>query len=341
MRHLLELDPEARRARVQPGLVLDRLREAAERHGLTFAPDPATHSRCTLGGMIGNNSCGVHSIYGGKTVDNLAALEVLLYDGTRLRLGAGAPAACAGRAGALYAGLRGLVDGCGDEVRQGFPRLPRRVSGYNLDQLLPENGFHLARALVGSEGTCATVLEATLDLRPSPPSRVLVGAGFSDVATAADHVPEVLLRRPIGLEGLDGLLLDYMRRKRLLLRDLELIPAGRGTLLIEFGDWDPGAAAAAADGCAHWLRTQGAAVRVYSAAEAARVWHVRESGLGATAFVPGRPHGWEGWEDAAVAPDRLGHYLREFAQLMAGFGYQAPMYGHFGDGCVHMRIDFD
>src|SRR5579875_138274 len=221
------VDPIARTVHVQPGIVLDRVREAAERHGLTFAPDPATHSRCTLGGMIGNNSCGVHSIMGGKTVDNLAALEVLLYDGTRMRLGPtseeeiAAAARAGGRRGEIHAGLARLRDQCGDAIRARFPRIPRRVSGYNLDQLLPENGFHLARALVGSEGTCATVLEATLELRPSPPSRVLVGAGFADVATAADTVPEMLRLRPIGLEGLDALLLDAMRRKKLLLRDLD------------------------------------------------------------------------------------------------------------------------
>ncbi|MGH9483263.1 MAG: FAD-binding oxidoreductase, partial [Terriglobales bacterium] len=349
MHRLLELDPAARTARVEPGIVLDRVREAAERHGLTFAPDPATHSRCTLGGMIGNNSCGVHSVMGGKTAENIAALEVLLYDGTRMRVGATPPgevaAICAagGRRAAIYGGLARLRDTYAGEIRARFPPIPRRVSGYNLDQLLPEHGFQVARALVGSEGTCATVLEATLALTPSPPCRVLVGVGFADAFAAADHVPLVLEHRPIGLEGMDGLLLALMREKRFLLEELALLPPGGGVLLAEFGAWERGEAEARAAVFARAIAATAAGVsaRVYAVEEARRVWQVRESALGATAFVPGRPPGWEGWEDAAVAPERLGSYLRAMHGLMGRYGYEAPMYGHFGEGCVHMRINFD
>ena len=177
MRSILSLDPEARRAVVEPGIVLDRVREAAEEHHLTFAPDPATHSRCTLGGMIGNNSCGTHALMGGKTVDNIRALDVLLYDGTRMTVGPTSEAdfqrilSRGGRAAQIYKGLARIRDRYQDLIRQRFPRIPRRVSGYNLDELLPENGFNVARALVGSEGTCVTVLRATLDLKHSPPCR--------------------------------------------------------------------------------------------------------------------------------------------------------------------------
>jgi len=349
LHRLLALDPEAKRARVEPGIVLDRVREAAERHGLTFAPDPATHSRCTLGGMIGNNSCGVHALMGGKTVDNIEALEVMLYDGTRLAVGPTPPAemaaiiAAGGRRGAIYAGLRDLAARYAPLIRQRFPRIPRRVSGYNLDELLPEAGCNVARALVGSEGTCVTVLEATLQLHPSPPHRVLVGVGFADHFIAADHVPEVLAYQPIGLEGMDAFLLELMRAKNLLPEDVGLLPSGGGFLLVEFGGWT---AAEAADRAASFARALAASparpsTRIYTAAEAPRVWHVRESGLGATAFAPGRPHGWEGWEDAGVPPERLGAYLRGIQALMDRYGYQAPMYGHFGQGCVHMRINFD
>jgi FAD/FMN-containing dehydrogenase/Fe-S oxidoreductase len=349
MGRLLALDPSARRARVEPGIVLDRVREAAEAHRLTFAPDPATHSRCTLGGMIGNNSCGVHALMGGKTVDNIAALDVLLYDGTRLRLGPMPPDARAaviaqgGRFGAIVAGLEQLATRYAPLIRARFPQIPRRVSGYNLDWLLPENGFHLARALVGSEGTCVTVLEAELELVPSPPCRRLLALGFPDVFTAADHVPAILESRPIGLEGFDAVLTQLMHAKGLLVDDLALLPPGGGILLAEFGAWTGPEldAQIAAFTAAAAVFPHPPALRAYTEAEAARVWRIRESGLGATAFVPGRANGWEGWEDAAVAPDKLGAYLRGLKRLMDEYGYSTPMYGHYGQGCVHMRIDFD
>ena len=240
------IDAEARTVWVQPGIVLDRVREAAEEFELTFAPDPATHNRCTIGGMIGNNSCGVHGLMGGKTVDNVASLDLLLYDGTRLRVGRTSELeleqmiAGGGRVGGIYAELKRLRDAYAELVRERFPRIPRRVSGFNLDELLPENGFHVARALVGSEGTCAIVLGATLELVESPQFRTTVGLGFADVYLAADNVPRMLEHRPIGLEGMDGLLIDAMRSKGKLVAELALLPAGRGFLLVEFGRSDAG-----------------------------------------------------------------------------------------------------
>lgn len=349
MNAILAMDFAAKRARVQPGIVLDRVRESAERQHLTFAPDPATHSRCTIGGMIGNNSCGVHALMGGKTVDNVESLRVMLYDGTIMEVGATTEAeltaiiAGGGRKGAIYAGLRDLRDRYGDLVRKRFPDIPRRVSGFNLDELLPENGFNVARALVGTEGTCVTVLDATLRLMHSPPCRALVGLGFEDPFVAADAVPAVLEHKPIGLEGFDGLLVRFMREKHLALNDLGLLPDGDGHLLVEFGAETREEAEAQArqliDACAGYSPKPTA--RLYSAAEAARVWHVRESGLGATVFVPGQPLRWEGWEDSAVAPERLGGYLRDLFRTMEPYGYTTPMYGHFGQGCVHLRYNFD
>jgi FAD/FMN-containing dehydrogenase/Fe-S oxidoreductase len=349
MTSILDLDPAARLARVQPGIILDALRHEAEKHELTFAPDPATHSRCTLGGMIGNNSCGVHGLLGGKTVDNIRSLDILLYDGTRMTVGCTsedeltAIIAAGGRKGEIYAGLRRLRDTYARLIRERFPDIPRRVSGYNLDQLLPENGFHVARALVGTEGTCVTILEATCELRPSPQHRRLIALGFDDPFIAADHVPAVLAHKPIGLEGFDGLLVDFMLRKNLAVDDVKLLPAGRGFLLVEFGA-DSAAdadrmAAALIEAAPHFNRPP--SVAVYSAEQAARVWHVRESALGATVFVPGEQSGWEGWEDSAVPPHLLGAYLRDLFALIKGYGYRSPMYGHFGQGCVHGRITFD
>jgi FAD/FMN-containing dehydrogenase/Fe-S oxidoreductase len=348
MSSILDLNPDTRLARVEPGTVLDALREQAERHNLTFAPDPATHSRCTLGGMIGNNSCGVHALMGGKTVDNIEALEILLYDGTRMRVGRTSEAelgeiiALGGRRGEIYQGLKRLRDTYSALIRARFPDIPRRVSGYSLDQLLAENGFNVARALVGSEGTCVTVLEAVCELKLSPPHRRLVALGFPDAFIAADHVPDVLAFKPIGLEGFDGLLVDFMLRKNLAVHDVKLLPSGRGFLLCEFGGSTPAAADEQADEILQAVAKFDfpPTVALYSDAEARRVWKIREAALGASVFVPGEESGWEGWEDSAVPPSDLGAYLRELFQLMESYGYRSPMYGHFGQGCVHLRINF-
>ncbi len=350
MRTILSLDPEARLAVVEPGIVLDRVREAAEEYHLTFAPDPATHSRCTLGGMIGNNSCGTHALMGGKTVDNIRALDVLLYDGTRMTVSATSDeeiqqiVAAGGRQGQIYAGLAQIRNKYEHLIRERFPPIPRRVSGYNLDELLPENGFNVARSLVGSEGSCVTVLRATLDLKHSPPCRRLVVVGFEDAFIAADHVPFILDFHPIGLEGIDRMLTGFMLRKGLGLEDdIAMLPEGNAFLLVEFG----ASSEEEVEAHAEFFKAEVVkfscrpAARLYSTADAARIWHVRESALGATVFVPGEPHGWEGWEDAAVPPERLGSYLRQLFALMSEYGYRSPMYGHFGQGCVHLRINFD
>src|SRR5450755_989247 len=220
MSGILEVDPVRRIARVQPGVVLDDLRNRAEQHHLTFAPDPATHSRCTLGGMIGNNSCGVHSIMAGKTDDNIEELEILTYDGLRMKVGPTSHGAqfadfvrAGGRKGEIYAALMRLRESYGELVRQRYPQIPRRVSGYNLNYLLPENGFHVARALVGSEGTCVTILEATCRLVESPPERVLLAIAYPDSSQCADLVPDMMSHRPIGVEGFDDIMVNASRRK--------------------------------------------------------------------------------------------------------------------------------
>ena len=349
MNALGAIDPDAKLATVQPGIVLDRLRDAAEQYHLTYAPDPATHSRCTLGGMIGNNSCGVHGLLGGKVADNVESLDIVLYDGARMTVGRANPGElesiirAGGRKGALYAGLARIRDRYADLVREKFPRIPRRVSGYNLDELLPENGFNVARALVGSEGTCATVVSATLNLSASPPHRVLVVLGFADGFLAADAVPATLKHGPIGLEGFDHLLVEFMRRKGLALKELNQLPAGVGYLLVELGAWTAEEARFKAEALIHDCRDWPVvpAAHICTPEEAASVWHVRESALGAVVFVPGEPDRYEGWEDAAVPPEKLGGYLRSITTLMNEYDYRSPLYGHYGQGCVHMRINFD
>ncbi|HEY6986496.1 MAG TPA: FAD-binding and (Fe-S)-binding domain-containing protein, partial [Rhodanobacteraceae bacterium] len=350
LHRIVSVDADARRARVEPGCVLDDLRSAAERFHLTFAPDPSTHTHNTLGGMIGNNSCGVHSVMGGKTVDNIDSLRVLTYDGTEFEAGATSDAeyarivAAGGRRAEIYAALRALRDRYANEIRTRFPDIPRRVSGYNLDSLLPENGFHVARALVGSEGTCVAVLEATCRLVASPPARSLLVLGYRDVYTAADHVTEILDYGPIGLEGIDDRLIDDMKAIGLHPRDITLLPDGRGWLLVEFG----GETREESDANARRLmealrgRDDAPSMRLYEEpSQEARIWQVRGAGLGATAHVPNKQITWEGWEDAAVPPAKLGAYLRDFRALLDRYGYEGDLYGHFGQGCVHTRIDFD
>jgi len=350
MGNIIEIDPQKRIARVQPGVVLDHLRNNAEKHHLTFAPDPATHDRCSLGGMIGNNSCGVHSVMAGKTDDNIEALDILTYDGLRLKVGKTTDTELeqiireGGRRGEIYAGLKRIRDQYSDLVRQRYPNIPRRVSGYNLNFLLPENGFDVARALVGSEGTCVSVLEATCRLVQSPPARVLLLIAYPDIFQCADHVPDVMAHKPIGLEGVDDMLVEYTRRRGINFEGLALLPEGNGWLLAEFGaDTIPAAEAQASRLIEELSRTPNPPnMRLFTNREQIkRVWEVRESSLGVISYVPGEDLTWEGWEDSAVAPEKLGKYLRDLRQLTNNFNYRGPLYGHFGHGCVHNRINFD
>lgn len=350
LRGLRSLDPDTRRAVVEPGCVLDFLRGKAEEHHLTFGPDPSTHDHNTLGGMIGNNSCGVHSIMAGRTADNVLSLDILTYDGLRMRVGPtteeelGSLVRQGGRRGEIYAGLRSLRDRYGDLVRARFPRISRRVSGYNLDELLPENGCNVARALVGTEGTCVVVLEAEVRLVASPPARSLLVLGYPDVFRAGDHVPEILEHGPVGLEGMDDLLVNAMKIMHLHLGELDLLPKGGGFLLVEFGGETKAESDAKARRLMEALKAEATApaMRLYDDPRQEKlIWQTRAAGLGATAHVPGHRVAWEGWEDSAVPPHKVGAYLRDFRALLSKFGYECSLYGHFGDGCIHVRIDFD
>ena len=345
MREIVEIDYDGMRARVQPGLVLDRLREKAEERDLTFGPDPATHSRCTLGGMIGNNSCGVHSILAGVTADNVESLDVLLYDGTRLTVSRGENAIVGSGGEQLTRQLQELADRWGDRVRSGFPRIPRRISGYNLDRLLPEHGFDVAGALVGTESTCCFVLEADLKLIPSPQHRSLVLMGYDAPWTAADHVPEVMEFEPIGLETFDQRLVDNELKKGFK-RHPELLPGGQAWLLCEFGGDTKEEADAKAERMVSAFKKKRDKeyldLKLYEDEdEVKQVWEIREGGVGHSK-VPGEHPGWPSWEDAAVAPERCGEYLRDFDKLVGEHGLQVSCYfGHVGHGCLHTRLNWD
>jgi FAD/FMN-containing dehydrogenase/Fe-S oxidoreductase len=350
LNRVLEIDPEAGFARVEPGVVQDDLRLRAELLQLTFGPDPATHNHNTLGGMIGNNSCGAHTVMAGRTVDNVLELEVVTYDGVRLKVGRTSEreirelVKAPGRLGQIYRGLVELRDRYCDTIRNRYPRIPRRVSGYNLDELLPEHGFNLAGALVGTEGTCVTILEAKLRLIPSPQGRSILLLGYPDVYQAGDHIPEILKFQPIALEGIDEMLVRFVRKQSLHVEDLALLPPGKGWLIVEFGGRDKEDSDRAARRAMESLRkvSNPPSMKLYDQEhEERQIWQLREQGLGATANVAGLPLSWPGWEDAAVAPDKIGGYLREFKKLLEDHGLTAALYGHFGDGCAHCRITFD
>src|SRR5437763_10348549 len=349
LNHVLVIDPDSRTAWVEPGVVLDDLRNAAEKFHLTFGPDPATHDHNTLGGMIGNNSCGVHSVMSGRTADNVRELETLTYDGLRLHAGSTSEdelrsiVAAGGRRGEIYRRLDELRRRYAGLIRARYPQIPRRVSGYNLDELLPEKGFNIARALVGSEGTCVAILKAGLRLVHSPPVRVIVVMGFSDIFAAGDAVPLVRSYWPLGLEGMDQRLVDHMRAKHFHEAAIGSLPEGCGWLIAEFGGDSEEEAVTRAEGLIAGLKHEGHAVScklIRDKKAQKRIWEVRKAGLGATAFVPGYADTWEGWEDSAVPPDKVGDYLRALDALAKRYGYDSALYGHFGDGCIHCRWNF-
>ena len=351
---LLEVDTERRTCVVEPGIVLDELNRQLAPTGLRYGPEPSTHPNCTLGGMIGNNSCGATAQRTGKVVDNLVSLDVLLHDGTRFTARAlddeeyAEVAAGEGRVARLHRDLRRLRDDHADLLRERYPDIPRRVSGYNLDSLLPEHGFDVAGLLVGSEGTLVTVLRAELELVPVVPARTLVVLGYPDIGAAADAVPAIVEHEPIALEGVDHYLVRDEQIKDMNAEALEQLQAGRGFLMVQLG----GADTDESDRRAHAMldalgeSEQDPSVSFFDDPEREdEMWLVRESGLGATAHVPHRPDTWPGWEDSAVPVDRLGDYVRDLRRLFEEFGYAGEtgpaIYGHFGQGCVHTRIPFD
>lgn len=364
-RHLnrvLSVDPDRRLARVEPGTVLDDLQTAARPYGLRFGPDPSTHSRCTIGGMIGNDSCGSHSVAWGRTADNLHSLDLLLADGTELTVtGPLSPAARErlrhrpGREGELHRALQDLTTANLSQLRQGMPALPRRTSGYALDALLPEHGYDIARALAGTEGTCAVLLGATVELVEAPAARALVIAGYPDETAAADAVPALLPLRPLTVEGMAADLTTALVAAGRRPPALDRLPEGGCWLFLEAGGATPAAALDAAHALADAVRRTARATAsvVTDTSEQRQLWSVREAGAGIVTRLPstatggtslpeagGGSEAWPGWEDSAVPVERLGAYLRDLRSLLALHGLRGVPYGHFGEGCVHLRLDF-
>ncbi|MFK8076430.1 MAG: FAD-binding and (Fe-S)-binding domain-containing protein [Granulosicoccus sp.] len=352
MNNVVSIDTEAGEAVVEPGIVCDALKAAAEQYGLTFGPDPATHSRCTLGGMIGNNSCGPHSMLAGKTVENVVELEVLTAAGDQFWVGPTSDTELEeiiskndGRA-QIYRQLKSIRDEYEDDIRSRYPSIKRRVSGYNLDQLLPENGFNVARALVGSEGTLVSVLQAKVSLIENPNHKQLVVLGFDNIYIAGDCVPEIMPFEPIAMEGLDWSIIGGLNDRNLKQREVALLPEGKAWILTELAAKDT---AALSDLCDRFERTMNDSARVRAVklisepSQVTDIWSIREQGASATAMNldPTQPDPVVGWEDTAVDPNQLGDYLRAFQTLVDRYGYSTSLYGHFGDGCIHARITFD
>ncbi|MCX4591179.1 FAD-binding oxidoreductase [Streptomyces sp. NBC_01340] len=322
MNRIVALDPEARTAVVQPGVVLDRLQEAATPHGLRFGPDPSTHSRCTLGGMIGNNSCGSHSVAWGTTADSVRELSVVKGNGSVVRLGRnwqGAPD-----------GLRALVEGELARLRTGFPQLPRRISGYALDALLPEKGADVARSFCGSEGTLGVLTEAVVRLVEAPRARALAVLAYADESAAAQAAAGLLPLGPLTVEGMAADLVPP---------DAGL-PRGGAWLFVETGGADPAQARARADAIVRAADVLDSLVVTDPAGQRV-LWRLREDASGTATRMPDGSEAWPGWEDCAVPPARLGAYLRDFRHLLSAHDLRGTPYGHFGDGCIHVRIDFD
>jgi FAD/FMN-containing dehydrogenase/Fe-S oxidoreductase len=363
------VDPERRTVRCQPGAINEHVNEqTGSQCGVIFGPDPSTHDRCTIGGNLGNNSCGIHSLQsqlygpGPRFSDCVRELEVVTYDGERFRVGVGEEEhldeiiAAGGRKGEIYAALRDLRDRYADVIRarmKPVDELPRRVSGFNLDELLPERGFNVARALVGTESTCATFTEVEIELMPAMLMRTLVVIEYDDLPAAGNDVAEIIERfRPIGLEGLDSQLIKDERDQGMHVAAIEELPGadhGEAWLLVQFGADAAEESEALAQEFRDWLvdekgydsKRVSIARSEQEGGDSAAIWQVREGGLGGTAFPPGQGDHWPGWEDSAVPPEKVGPYLRDLRKLFDKHGLRAATYGHFGQGCIHCRISFD
>ncbi len=340
LKRVLAVDAEAGTANVEPGAILDSVTAAAAEYGLRFGPDPSTHARATVGGSLGNNACGSRALAYGRTADNVVDIDLLTVAGvgfTARRYGRDGFPARGQPEVPMLAALDGLVRDRLGLIRTEFGRFSRQVSGYSLEHLLPEHDFDVARFLAGSEGTLGVVTRATLRLVPSPGAVALVVLGYPDMASAAEAVPTLLRHRPLALEGLDARLVEVLR-SRCGAGAVPSLPRGGGWLFAETGGRTPAEAVAAGQ------RLRAAATpldaAIVTGPAGAALWRIREDGAGLGGRTPAGAAAWPGWEDAAVPPDRLATYLREFEALLARYQFDALIYGHFGDGCVHARIDF-
>ena len=339
MNRVLSIDPEARTATVEPGCVGSTLQAAAAKHGLRFGPDPSSQNRATIAGMVANNACGPHATAWGRTSDNIVALDCV--DGHGRRFTATTSHDSALR---VVPGLASLIDSHLAPIRTQLGRFKRQVSGYSLEHLTPEGGRNLAAMLTGTEGTLVLILSVTVRLVPLPDAPVLAALGYRSMIEAADDVPALLAHSPLAVEGMDRRLVDVVRAHKGP-GAVPALPEGEGWLLVEVGA--PGEDVTASLERARALCAASAAVDtvVYPpGAQASALWRIRADGAGLGGRTPpdgaggGDQQAWPGFEDAAVPPENLGAYLRDFTALMEEFDIDGLLYGHFGDGCVHVRL---
>jgi FAD/FMN-containing dehydrogenase/Fe-S oxidoreductase len=345
---ILAIDREARTAVVEPGVVLTDLLAAATPLGLAFGADPSSASRATLGGMIANNACGAHSVAWGTTADNVRSLDLLLADGTRCTVDSAGNreelARGPGREGELHRQLQAFVDRNELVIRRRFGQFTRQISGYALHRLLRENGYDVAGLLCGSEGGFATTLQATVALTQLPAAKVLCVLGFGDSITSAECVSVVLRHDPLTMESINIDLVERLPDEVRAAASEAGLPAGRAWLLVEMGAHDHASAVVAAEKMLEELRDSGspATASLVTDPGAQRVlWRCRTDAAGLATRRADGAEAWGGWEDAAVPPSRLSDYLRGLDELLGRFGFSGASYGHFGEGCMHMRIDFD
>ena len=339
MNRVLSIDPEARTATVEPGCVGSTLQAAAAKHGLRFGPDPSSQNRATIAGMVANNACGPHATAWGRTSDNIVSLDCVDGQGRRFT-------ATTSHDSALndVPGLASLIDSNLAPIRTQLGRFKRQVSGYSLEHLTPEGGRNLAAMLAGSEGTLVLILSVTVRLVPLPDAPVLAALGYRSMIEAADDVPALLAHSPLAVEGMDRRLVDVVRAHKGP-GAVPALPEGEGWLLVEVGA--PGEDVTASLERARALCADSAAIDtvVYPpGAQASALWRIRADGAGLGGRIPpdgaggGDQQAWPGFEDAAVPPENLGAYLRDFTALMEEFDIDGLLYGHFGDGCVHVRL---
>lgn len=366
LNHIGETDEERKQVTVQPGAINEQVNKHTGKNNLVFGPDPSSHGYCTIGGNIGNNSCGIHSVQaqiygpGPRTSDNVHSMDIVLYGGDRFRVGVNEEQHVeriireGGRKGEIYRQLLEFRNRYAPLIRERFQpvtKLPRRVSGYNLDELLPERGFNVARSLIGTEGTCATALDVTLMLTPALLERVTVVIQYDDLPGAAEHIPEILEWKPIGLEAVDQKLFDDENLEHMDKKGLRDLPRpGRGAwLLVQFGADKQEESEDTGRRFCEWLigrkHYEQDRVKLFPSKQeggtSELIWKIREGGLGATAFPPSETDHWPGWEDSAVPPDKVAPYLLDLKKLYEKYHYEGAIYGHLGQGCIHSRISFD
>ena len=339
MNRVISVDPEACTATVEPGCVGSTLQAAASEYGLRFGPDPSSQNRATIAGMVANNACGPHATAWGRTSDNIVSLDCVDGQGRRFTATTGHDAALSD-----VPGLASLIDSHLAPIRTELGRFKRQVSGYSLEHLTPEGGRNLAAMLAGTEGTLVLILSITVRLVPLPDAPVLAALGYRSMIEAADDVPTLLTHSPLAVEGMDRRLVDVVRAHKGP-GAVPALPDGEGWLLVEVGA--PGEDVTASLERARALCADSAAIDtvVYPpGAQASALWRIRADGAGLGGRTPpdggggGDQQAWPGFEDAAVPPENLGAYLRDFTALMEEFDIDGLLYGHFGDGCVHVRL---